>query len=64
MSKEATERRSWTKFGDAVDEEVGCRLTMVSTEEIFLERSKAKCWNFFLLVTFKKEKTFPLYLLI
>ncbi|XP_021715413.1 eukaryotic translation initiation factor 3 subunit G-like [Chenopodium quinoa] len=38
LSKKAIERRSWPKFGDAVHEEVGARLTMVSTEEIGLER--------------------------
>ncbi|GMH12253.1 hypothetical protein Nepgr_014094 [Nepenthes gracilis] len=38
LSKRAVERRSWRKFGDAVHEDVGSRLTMVSTEEILLER--------------------------
>ncbi|KAL2898881.1 Eukaryotic translation initiation factor 3 subunit G [Bienertia sinuspersici] len=38
LSKKAIERRSWPKFGDAVQEDVGARLTMVSTEEIALER--------------------------
>ncbi|KAK9742420.1 hypothetical protein RND81_03G171500 [Saponaria officinalis] len=41
LSKRAVERRSWSKFGDAVKEEAGSRLTMVSTEEIYLERPKA-----------------------
>ncbi|CAI9117400.1 OLC1v1018792C1 [Oldenlandia corymbosa var. corymbosa] len=41
LSKRAVERRSWSKFGDAVHEDVGARLTMVSTEEILLERPKA-----------------------
>ncbi|KAJ4830385.1 hypothetical protein Tsubulata_048930 [Turnera subulata] len=41
LSKSAIERRSWAKFGDAVHEEVGSRLTMVSTEEILLERPRA-----------------------
>ncbi|KAL8545382.1 hypothetical protein ACS0TY_005521 [Phlomoides rotata] len=41
LSKRAVERRSWPKFGDAVHEEVGARLTMVSTEEIVLERPRA-----------------------
>ncbi|GAU12800.1 hypothetical protein TSUD_72860 [Trifolium subterraneum] len=41
LSKRAIERRSWPKFGDAVQEDVGARLTMVSTEEIVLERPKA-----------------------
>ena len=41
LSKKAIERRSWPKFGDAVHEDVGARLTMVSTEEIALERPKA-----------------------
>ncbi|CAI8620043.1 unnamed protein product [Vicia faba] len=40
LSKRAVERRSWPKFGDAVQEDVGARLTMVSTEEIVLERPK------------------------
>ncbi|XP_010242160.1 PREDICTED: eukaryotic translation initiation factor 3 subunit G-like [Nelumbo nucifera] len=41
LSKSAVERRSWAKFGDAVHEELGSRLTMVSTEEILLERPRA-----------------------
>lgn len=41
LSKRAVERRSWSKFGDAVHEDVGSRLTMVSTEEILLERPRA-----------------------
>ncbi|KAI4339177.1 hypothetical protein MLD38_024144 [Melastoma candidum] len=41
LSKKAVERRSWPKFGDAVHEDVGSRLTMVSTEEIVLERPRA-----------------------
>ncbi|GAB4860091.1 hypothetical protein Ancab_011569 [Ancistrocladus abbreviatus] len=41
LSKRAVERRSWPKFGDAVHEDVGSRLTMVSTEEIILERPRA-----------------------
>lgn len=41
LSKRAVERRSWSKFGDAVHEDVGARLTMVSTEEIILERPRA-----------------------
>ena len=40
LSKRAVERRSWPKFGDAVQEDVGARLTMVSTEEIVLERPR------------------------
>ena len=40
LSKKAMERRSWPKFGDAVREDVGARLTMVSTEEIVLERPR------------------------
>ncbi|XP_057758825.1 uncharacterized protein LOC130979403 [Arachis stenosperma] len=40
LSKRAIERRSWPKFGDAIHEDVGSRLTMVSTEEILLERPK------------------------
>ncbi|GAU50280.1 hypothetical protein TSUD_349300 [Trifolium subterraneum] len=40
VSKRAVERRSLPKFGDAVHEDVGSRLTMVSTEEIVLERPK------------------------
>ncbi|KAI4326777.1 hypothetical protein L6164_019313 [Bauhinia variegata] len=41
LSKRAIERRSWAKFGDFVHEDVGSRLTMVSTEEILLERPRA-----------------------
>ncbi|GAB2274414.1 hypothetical protein Dimus_009181 [Dionaea muscipula] len=41
LSRRAVERRSWAKFGDAVHEDVGSRLTMVSTEEILLERPRA-----------------------
>ncbi|KAJ9160171.1 hypothetical protein P3X46_025596 [Hevea brasiliensis] len=41
LSKRAMERRNWAKFGDAVHEDVGSRLTMVSTEEILLERPRA-----------------------
>ncbi|XP_057484226.1 uncharacterized protein LOC130770694 [Actinidia eriantha] len=41
LSKRAIERRSWPKFGDAIHEDVGSRLTMVSTEEILLERPRA-----------------------
>ncbi|KAG8072688.1 hypothetical protein GUJ93_ZPchr0006g45168 [Zizania palustris] len=40
LSKSALERRAWPKFGDAVHEDVGARLTMVSTEEILLERPR------------------------
>lgn len=40
VSKRAVERREWSKFGDAVNEDVGSRLTAVSTEEIVLERPK------------------------
>lgn len=41
FSKRAIERRGWAKFGDAVHEDVGSRLTMVSTEQILLERPRA-----------------------
>ncbi|GAB2234023.1 hypothetical protein Droror1_Dr00003259 [Drosera rotundifolia] len=41
LSKSAVERRSWGKFGDAVNEDTGSRLTMVSTEEIGIERPRA-----------------------
>ncbi|KHG28261.1 Eukaryotic translation initiation factor 3 subunit G [Gossypium arboreum] len=40
LNKRALERRNWEKFGDAVREDVGSRLTMVSTEEIILERPR------------------------
>ncbi|RAL51260.1 hypothetical protein DM860_010762 [Cuscuta australis] len=40
LSKRAIERRSWPKFGDAVREDVGSNLTMISTEEILIERPK------------------------
>ncbi|KAL5709466.1 hypothetical protein ACHQM5_020150 [Ranunculus cassubicifolius] len=38
ISKHAVERRSWSKFGDAAHEDVGSRLTVVSNEEIWIER--------------------------
>ncbi|XP_010554623.1 PREDICTED: eukaryotic translation initiation factor 3 subunit G-like [Tarenaya hassleriana] len=41
LNKKAVERRSWQKFGDAAREDAGNRLTMVSTEEILLERPRA-----------------------
>ncbi|XP_062014754.1 uncharacterized protein LOC133731358 [Rosa rugosa] len=41
MSKAAMERRSWPKFGGAVNEDAGANLTAVSKEEIMLERPKA-----------------------
>eukprot|EP01018_Ginkgo_biloba_P036433 Gb_18446 [translate_table: standard] len=40
LNKRALERREWRKFGDAINEDVGSRLTMVSTEEIVLERPR------------------------
>ena len=40
-SRRAIERRSWPKFGDAAKEAAGSRLTMVSTEEIFFDRTRA-----------------------
>lgn len=40
-SRSAIERRSWPKFGDAAKEAAGSRLTMVSTEEILLDRTGA-----------------------
>ncbi|URE46716.1 hypothetical protein MUK42_14057 [Musa troglodytarum] len=55
LSKRALERRSWPKFGDAAHEDAGARLTMVSTEEILLERPRAPGSILslpFLLVTF------------
>ncbi|KAL4205410.1 hypothetical protein AMTRI_Chr01g137160 [Amborella trichopoda] len=41
LSKRAIERRQWKKFGDAAHEDAGSRLTMVSTEEILLEKPRA-----------------------
>ncbi|CAN8247774.1 unnamed protein product [Cochlearia groenlandica] len=41
LNKRAMERRSWPKFGDAATEDAGSRLTMVSTEEILMERPRA-----------------------
>ncbi|CAN6235947.1 unnamed protein product [Urochloa humidicola] len=42
LSRSAVERRSWTKFGDAVKgDDGGSRLTMISTEEVLLERPRA-----------------------
>ncbi|KAJ8491623.1 hypothetical protein OPV22_013344 [Ensete ventricosum] len=40
LSNFAIERRSWPKFVDAEYEDAGARLTMVSTEEILLERPR------------------------
>ncbi|XP_058744026.1 uncharacterized protein LOC131616658 [Vicia villosa] len=40
ISKRAIERRNLPKFGDAVHEDSSSHLTMVSTEEILLERPK------------------------
>jgi len=43
LSRSAVERRSWAKFGDAVKgDDAGSRLTMVSTEEVLLERPRAR----------------------
>lgn len=52
VSKRVLERGAWPKFGDAVREDVGSQLTMVSTEEILLERPRAPgsfllSWVFF-----------------
>lgn len=52
LSKRAVERRSWPKFGDAVREDVGARLTMVSTEEIFVERPRPPGLYLFFTFTF------------
>ncbi|KAL7265367.1 hypothetical protein ACSBR1_003188 [Camellia fascicularis] len=41
FNKRVVERRSWAKLGDAVNDDVNSRLTMVSTEEIVLERRSA-----------------------
>ena len=41
LSKRALEGRSWPKFGDAVNDEVGSGLTIVSTEEVIFERRRA-----------------------
>ncbi|CAL9211704.1 unnamed protein product [Musa hybrid cultivar] len=63
LSKRALERRSWPKFGDAAHEDAGARLTMVSTEEILLERPRAPGSTlshpplfFFFLIAFKAEE--------
>uniref|UniRef100_A0A0D6QU29 Eukaryotic translation initiation factor 3 subunit G n=1 Tax=Araucaria cunninghamii TaxID=56994 RepID=A0A0D6QU29_ARACU len=40
LNKRALERREWRKFGDAANEDASSRLTMVSTEEILLERPR------------------------
>jgi translation initiation factor 3 subunit G len=42
LSKAAVERRNWSKFGDAASgDDASARLTVVSTEEIILERPRA-----------------------
>ncbi|KAE8816647.1 Eukaryotic translation initiation factor 3 subunit G [Hordeum vulgare] len=42
LCKSAVERRSWAKFGDAAaGDDASARLTVVSTEDIFLERPRA-----------------------
>jgi hypothetical protein len=42
LSKAAVERRNWSKFGDAASgDDASARLTVVSTEEILLERPRA-----------------------
>ncbi|XP_050376121.1 uncharacterized protein LOC126793596 [Argentina anserina] len=41
MTKAAAERRSWTEFGAAVNENGSANVTMVSKEDITLERPKA-----------------------
>ncbi|XP_051222983.1 eukaryotic translation initiation factor 3 subunit G [Lolium perenne] len=42
LSKAAVERRGWAKFGDAASgDDASARLTVVSTEEILLERPRA-----------------------
>ncbi|KAM0822961.1 hypothetical protein ACQ4PT_071186 [Festuca glaucescens] len=42
LSKAAVERRSWSKLGDAASgDDASARLTVVSTEEILLERPRA-----------------------
>ncbi|KAI3514107.1 hypothetical protein L1887_12425 [Cichorium endivia] len=45
FSKRVVERRSWPKFGNVVQEDVGARLTMVSTEEIIFERPRLQAPN-------------------
>lgn len=66
LSKRAIERRSWAKFGDAVHEDVGARLTMVSTEEILLERPRAPglLLTLFRFVFFSFTKSVSCFLLI
>ncbi|EOA21275.1 hypothetical protein CARUB_v10001628mg [Capsella rubella] len=41
FTKQAVERRSWIKFGDAAHEDAGSYLTMRSTEDFILERIRA-----------------------
>lgn len=40
LNKRALARRSWAKFGDGVREDENTKLTMISTEHVFLERPK------------------------
>ena len=41
LSCSAIEHRQWPKFGDALKEDAGSGLTMVSTEAILLERPRS-----------------------
>ena len=41
LSKSALERRDWPKFGGAANDDVSNRRTVISTEEIIIERPKA-----------------------
>lgn len=56
-SRSAIERRSWPKFGDAANEAAGSRLTMVSTEEILLDRSGATGRRCSMYILFSSDST-------
>ena len=62
LSKRALERRSWPKFGDAAREDASSRLTMVSTEEILLEKPRAPGSFLLLFLTLSRFHLFVFFL--